>query len=120
MGTWRRGGSLWISLLAGSASACVGTAVEDDAASPVDAPPDAPDEGSWSRCCVGAHLAIPGGASRGSGDSLECYCPPSIACNYAWGACFRDAGASVDDAGFADADPMDASALDALAPADGS
>jgi hypothetical protein len=94
----------------------VSTAVEDDAASP----PDAPDEGSWSRCCVGAHLAIPGGASRGSGDSLECYCPPSIACNYAWGACFRDAGASVDDTGFADADPMDASALDTLATEDAS
>jgi hypothetical protein len=87
--------------------------------------PAAPDVGGgggqWLRCCVG-DLAIPGIQSRGSGDSLECFCPAGVICNY--GQCDRwdsglfasdDAGLDAGlDAGFDDAGPIEDAAVDAL------
>lgn len=72
-------------------------------------------DGTWQRCCPG-DLAIPGIQSRGSGDSLQCFCPAGVVCNY--GQCFwfdagMDAGAS-EDTGFADAGPIEDAAIDAL------
>lgn len=104
-------------MMASTLGACASMPADDDASMPSDAPPDAPEEGTWSRCCPGAHVGIPGGQSRGSGDSLECYCPARTACNYGWGACFMDAGldsGAIDDAGFADAASMDDASIDAL------
>jgi hypothetical protein len=107
----------WITVATSGLAACAPQAhvVDDDAAA---SPPDAGREGSWQRCCAGDHGGIPGGRTRGSGDSLECFCPATIACNYALGSCFtRDAGldvGTIDDAGFTDAGSMDAGATDAL------
>ncbi len=111
----RRPAWIWMPIVASGLGACANTTVEDDAWASGDAPPDAP-EGTWSRCCPGAHLGIPGGLARGSGDSLECFCPAAIACNYGWGSCFMDAGSTpaLDDTGFADAGPIDDAAIDAL------
>lgn len=110
----------WISIGACGLAACAPQAPADDAASMDDAGSRvdaATGEGTWSRCCPGDHASIPGGMARGSGDTLECFCPAGFACNYAWGSCFRDAGVdagTTDDAGFADAAAMDDAAIDAL------
>ena len=108
----------WITVATSGLAACAPQApvVDDDAAASV---PDTGGDGSWQRCCPGDHAGIPGGQARGSGDSLECFCPATIACNYGWGSCFtRDAGpdtGAIDDTGFADAVVMDDAAVDALA-----
>ncbi len=114
---------LWIPVLASGLGACSMQQREQPDAS-MSTPPDTrvPDtggEGTWGPCCPGDHASIPGGMARGSGTSLECFCPDGITCNYGMGACFRDAGTDsstpvMDDSGFADAGPIDDAAVDAL------
>ena len=114
----------WISILAGTATtvtACNGT---DGTSTPstIDAGSDA--GGTWQRCKE-SDLGIPGIRWHRTGDSLECFCPAGLACNYgmsggldagpigAPGDAGTDVGAT-DDTGFADAGPIDDASMDAL------
>lgn len=109
---------MWISAV--GLGACSSDWVEPDAANVVDAGP----VGSWQRCCSFSTFGGPV-QTRGSGDSMECFCEPGWTCNYVQSchdaalsmdtgtASGADAGPN-DDTGFADAGPIEDAAIDAL------
>jgi hypothetical protein len=107
---------MWVTCLSGLA------ACDADAGPRSDGGLDA--GGVWQRCNE-ADLRFPGVQSRGSGSSLECFCPAGASCNYGWSGTIDvgpisapgDAGmdaATSEEAGFSDASPMDDGSIDAL------
>lgn len=107
-GSMGRSEQLWITVLVGATAVIHGCEA---------------DEGTWHRCSVGP----PGTPTRGSGSTLECLCPPGYICNYGTEPRDADRGlpdapvvpdATVDDAGFSDAGPIDHTAIDALVASD--
>lgn len=112
---------VWISVVAGAASAC------------------ASEEGEWQRCCsVPPSPSL--GMTRGTGAGMQCFCPAGWACNYVqscWDgsvasadavtfdpasdagvrgeeAGMLDGASSAGDTGFVEAGPLDDAAVDAL------
>ncbi len=98
---------MWISAL--GLGACSSDWVEPDPTVRAD---------RWVRCCgLGSSPWV---QTRGTGNSLECLCPAGSTCNWEQTCWERDVwppegvDAARNEAGFADAGPMDDAALDAL------